>query len=292
MHGVCGWHVDQLCDRLPGVHEYVAALRNSRRMRKLTLASNGNIETAQLAAPASTARTAATALVGSAKCAICNVPAQLIPAIFFRRFLACLSGTYSTAGSSQCSACPAGSTSSGGASSCTCNAGYSSSGSGVTLTCTGKRSVRAPSLNMHDASVLMRSFHPAGKWGSHQHARRASMLLPVPPAAAVRCLSTSAQSFPCHIVFPGNVIPRLCLSLHDGGAVGFARLTGSLLPFLHLYARTQIACLPGSYSADLASTCTKCPDNSASTSNASTCTCSAGYAGAGLGAALTCTGLS
>lgn len=52
------------------------------------------------------------------------------------------------------------------------------------------------------------------------------------------------------------------------------------------------ACLPGSYSGNLASTCSACPGNSGSATNSSTCSCNAGYSGSGTGASLACAGTS
>ena len=81
--------------------------------------------------------------------------------------IVCPANTYGlTAGATNCTACPTGSTSSAGSTACTCTAGYSTSGSGASLVCTGtlkRLCLRRLMAATHPGTVFFRfylDFHP------------------------------------------------------------------------------------------------------------------------------------
>jgi hypothetical protein len=161
---------------------------------------------------------------------------------------ACDPNSYSLAGASSCTACPAGSTSASASSTCTCSDGYASAGTGASLVCTG----------------------PCFCWchfmaHCHSHAMRRFV-----PSSRMRC---------------GLFQQRRC------GLRWYVRAAHPVLgrAASSHHAPHSLACLAGTYSAAIASSCSVCPSNSTSNAEATTCTCAAGFSSSGSGASLACT---
>ena len=188
------------------------------------------------------------------------------PGVFVTCYAVCAAGKFSLPGSTTCTDCPVGSSSTAGSSGCSCTSGFALFNGVCTGSCrrarpgTQGRSWRASVRNC--VFFCRARFVPHSLRGWHLQPVRRLLRLYVSACMHVR------------VARP----PRLRPS------------DTALSPSPALHHRS--ACNGGSYSAAQASTCTSCPSNSASAANSSTCTCTTGYSQSGSGSTLACTSTS